>query len=494
MPETAAPAHDASSAAGDVRARGPRAPGFAALLRMARASLADAEGRSADAVAALVDRARRTSDAVPEPRRGDWQKLLEALARTGDGDERTTARLEGLVRACTLFEEQRRTAARAARPPVVTPPPAALDGVEVLPGLGPSARIALAEHGIRTVADLVWLPPVAWDDLREPLTLAEAVSAARSVHEASGGAVRPARVALRALVRSSGVVPIRGRRAVRVVLEDESDKKCTLHAFWFFMAHGVLASAKPGAAVLLVGRLTAEPKKPARAAHPELLPDGPATRIVRARYPRLGPPEVTLRKAIAHALGSVAPDPVPPAVAVREGLPPAASVLAEVHGLTGSPAGDAARLALHERLAWAEAFTRVWERLASERHEGRVLAPLLPAAPAAVRALEKELAFRFTTSQIAAIADVSRDLEGPGPMRRLLLGDVGTGKTAVALAAAAQCVSAGYQVAILAPTSVLAEQYVDAAAPLARALGVELAFVAAGLPAAERKRAAAALA
>jgi ATP-dependent DNA helicase RecG len=90
------------------------------------------------------------------------------------------------------------------------------------------------------------------------------------------------------------------------------------------------------------------------------------------------------------------------------------------------------------------------------------------------------LGFELTAGQNEAIATIAKDLASARPMRRLLLGDVGTGKTAVALAAAAQCVAAGYQVAILAPTGVLAEQYMDAVGPLARATGASVALVTAG--------------
>ena len=75
-----------------------------------------------------------------------------------------------------------------------------------------------------------------------------------------------------------------------------------------------------------------------------------------------------------------------------------------------------------------------------------------------------------------AVTEIARDLDQDTPMRRLLLGDVGTGKTAVALAAIAQCVAATKQAVILAPTSILAEQYMDAVAPLARATGAKIAL------------------
>src|SRR5690606_11817324 len=107
----------------------------------------------------------------------------------------------------------------------------------------------------------------------------------------------PVRAAFTAVVKSASIVPIRGRRSVRIVLEDgDGDARgraragrCTLHAFWFFLARGVLEVAKPGARVLVVGKVTVEPGKPARTAHPDLLADAPDARAVRARYPRLGP-------------------------------------------------------------------------------------------------------------------------------------------------------------------------------------------------------------
>lgn len=465
---------------------------FRPLLRMARAWLGEQEPAPAS-LDALLAGGRDAGPAVPEERRADWEKLLAGLAKD-DGDERRRARVEGLVRACTLFEKQKKAAARrearAAAPPKPAPPPTAFDTVDRLPGFGPSARIALAEHGLRTVTDLLWLAPAAWDDLREPVSLASAVGAAREQHEATRGALRPARVVVSAVVKSSGVVPIRGRRSVRVLLQDEHDPKCIVHAFWFFLAHGVLAAAKPGSRVIMVGRIKAEPRKPARAAHPEMFADAPETRIVRARYPRLGPPEVTMRKAILHALaGGVAPDPVPPSIATREAMPDAAGVLLEVHAATCQPASEASRRGFVERLAWTEAFTRAWERIAAEQRQGTAGAPVMARRADLVKDLERELGFTFTKGQRDAIDTVAKDLGEPRPMRRLLLGDVGTGKTAVALAAAAQCVGAGFQVAILAPTSVLAEQYVDAVRPLERAMGVKVAFVAAGAPAAARRKA-----
>ncbi len=460
---------------------------FEPLSRLARAWLEEPDaGRRGE----LVARGKEVTSLVPEERRDDWTRLLDVLARGDESSERTRAFVESLGRACKLFGTKPKRP-RAPKPP--PPPLGPLDTVDRLPGLGPTARTQLAEHGVRHVADLLWVPPVAWDDLRAPVPLAEAVSAARALADEHFPG-RPPRVVARAIVKAASVIPLRGRRGVRVVLRDEADPKCTLHLFWFFLAQGILQLAKPDHAVLVVGRIRVEPGKPPRIAHPEVLLDAPEARRVRARYARIGPTEAAMRNAISHALAEgVTADPVPPAIARREGLADVADVLRDIHGARGDVPAEPTQRAFVERLAWSEAFTRAWERLACAANEGRAPAASLPPQPELTRALERELGFTFTSDQRAAIETVTTELAREVPMRRLLLGDVGTGKTAVAMAAAAQAVAAGRQVAILAPTSVLAEQYQRALAPLARATGAEVAFVAAGLPAAQRRSATSAL-
>src|SRR5262249_11503655 len=161
----------------------------------------------------------------------------------------------------------------------------------------------------------------------------------------------------------------------------------------------------------------------------------------------------------------------------------AGSILRAVH-VEGIRAATDAML---ERLAWAEAFTRVWERLKAQASGGAAVA--FPGRPELLARLRAELGFWLTRGQEGAIVAIGIELAQEAPMRRLLFGDVGTGKTAVALAAIAQVVGARAQAAILAPTSVLAEQYMDAVGPLARATGATVALIAAGVPTAARRRA-----
>jgi ATP-dependent DNA helicase RecG len=258
----------------------------------------------------------------------------------------------------------------------------------------------------------------------------------------------------------------------------------------------VLAIARLGAACLLLGRIGRREGKRPTMAHPDIVRDEDKSRGVRARYPSLGISPGVLRRAIHDAVARTAPlrDPVPPGIAAREGFSDAEPLLRSVHGGHPMTAPDAARTKLAERLGWVEAFTRVWQRLLAEAQWAKGGVPILSRNGEARARFVRGLGFALTGAQERAIDAIESDLARASPMRRLLLGDVGTGKTAVALAAAAQCIAAGYQCALLAPTAVLVEQYVDAAQPLARSLGARVVRIASGMRAAEREAVLAAVA
>jgi ATP-dependent DNA helicase RecG len=129
------------------------------------------------------------------------------------------------------------------------------------------------------------------------------------------------------------------------------------------------------------------------------------------------------------------------------------------------------RLAYDEILAsqLALALTRANLRRASglaRRGDGRMRKAITGALP-----------FSLTSSQLQAIAEIEADLAAPDRMLRLLQGDVGSGKTLVALMAAATVVEAGSQAAMMAPTELLARQHAKTLAPLAAAAGMRLAVL-----------------
>ncbi len=228
----------------------------------------------------------------------------------------------------------------------------------------------------------MWSLPVGWDDLRAPLTVAEATALAR---QAEAELLPAPRVVVAGTVKSVSMLSLRGKRGVRVVLADGGGGAEALDAWWFYVAHGVLAVAKKGAACLLVGRVRARAGKRPSTAHPDLVPDEPGRRGVRARYPGMGVAPGTLRRAVTDTLARVGalPDPVPEVVVRREWLTVVTAPLRSVHGAHESPPHEA-RVVLAERLAWVEGFTRVWQRRLAEASWGGARAPVLPQDPAAL--------------------------------------------------------------------------------------------------------------
>ena len=116
-------------------------------------------------------------------------------------------------------------------------------------------------------------------------------------------------------------------------------------------------------------------------------------------------------------------------------------------------------------------------------------APPLPDAHTLTNALVKSLPFALTRAQRQAHAAISRDLSQPHPMRRLLQGDVGSGKTLVAALAALQAIGNGWQAALMAPTEILAEQHYLKLSHWLEPLGVKIAWLAGSLKPREKKAA-----
>ena len=114
-------------------------------------------------------------------------------------------------------------------------------------------------------------------------------------------------------------------------------------------------------------------------------------------------------------------------------------------------------------------------------------APALPDAHTLTNALVKSLPFPLTRAQRNAFATIGKDLAQPYPMRRLLQGDVGSGKTLVAALAALQCIENGWQAALMAPTEILAEQHYLKLSHWLEPLGVKIAWLSGSLKARAKK-------
>jgi ATP-dependent DNA helicase RecG len=314
--------------------------------------------------------------------------------------------------------------------------PAADAAVDTLEGIGPSTGRALRAVGIRTTFDLACTLPAGILDLREPLTGDAVYQRARA----------RASIAVRGTVEKVSVVPMRGRRAIRVGLRSDG---LLVELWWFFLNAGARALSGE---IIAAGVASADDKKRVvRMAHPRTLPIG-RIGAIEPTYAVPGVPSARISTALQSVHLDDALDPTE--------QPGFGKLLRSVHAPDDLASHLAARESLRQRLAWAEAAWLVVRRIEREKLLAGVTAPKLD------RDADVHFGFPLTASQVRAIATVSERLASTRPSRTLLTGDVGTGKTAVLLAATARAVATGAQVAILAPTKILADQYLGALAPL----------------------------
>ncbi len=193
-----------------------------------------------------------------------------------------------------------------------------------------------------------------------------------------------------------------------------------------------------------------------------------------------------LRRLVAAAVDDYAevPDFLPAGLRIAHGLLPLGAASRAIHFPRDlAEAGEARR-----RLAYDELLC-LQLGLAARRHAITVERPGVAHVTngPALAALSGSLPFRLTPDQQDAVADILADLGARTPMNRLLLGDVGTGKTAVAAHALCAAADSGSQAAMMAPTEVLAVQYAEKVGPMLDAAGVSWALLTGSLGAADRR-------
>ncbi|HEY2899503.1 MAG TPA: ATP-dependent DNA helicase RecG [Polyangia bacterium] len=360
------------------------------------------------------------------------------------------------------------------------------DALSALPGAGPKTLARLAAAGIATVGDLLRYLPRGYDDLRVQSKVA-----------ALGAALGGQLVVVRGVVRKVHIFP---RRFLDVTIDDDG---ATLRARWFRPPGGMAKSFAKDSVVTLAGPLRWTDEDKPELIHPTNLTSlvagggGPG---IRARYPAVdGIGGRVLEKMIAAAvagLGDRDEDDVLPA-GVRQscGLPLLAVALRALHlpetDLSPGELEDfaAGRSPAHRRLALEELLI-----LQVGFRRNRASAQSLPARGCAVDAAslladgQDRLPFLLTAGQQAAVAAIVADLAAPRPMQRLVIGDVGSGKTVVALLAAIAAARGGGQTLFMVPTEVLAEQHRRTLTTLGQPFGLRVALLTAATAREDRQR------
>ena len=325
-------------------------------------------------------------------------------------------------------------------------------------GVGPARAALLDRAGIHTVEDLLGHLPFRYED--------------RSRFTQIAGLVPGERVTIQARIRKPRLIHTRRRGFVimEALLEDASGE---VPALWYNQAYlrNVLREGRLGA-------FYGEPRIGRRGARKlvlenpryEILPEEDSEGIHTGRvvpiYPRIDTLSSRLLRQILHQVIADLPtriaDPLPSAIVKRHGLLDRREAFCRVHFPVDTylePYQEGASPA-HRRIFFEEMFLlqlglalRKQERRAEKR--GRVYRT----SPALRRKLQAVLPYRLTAAQRKVFREIIADLLEPSPMNRLLQGDVGAGKTIVALLAMLTVVESGFQTALMAPTGILAEQH-----------------------------------
>ncbi|BDV42872.1 ATP-dependent DNA helicase RecG [Geotalea uraniireducens] len=335
--------------------------------------------------------------------------------------------------------------------------------MQFIKGVGPKLAEVLAKKGIVTVEDALYLLPNRYEDRRQVVPLAR---------------LQPGRTEVFAgeVVSAEAVVTKGGRRFFEVLIKDGNS---LLSCKWFhFNPAFMKKSWQPGRRGIFTGQVSQYGLQ-REVHHPEAewLTEGETVEAAMARDPvsfgRVVPVyplteglnQKVLRKVMKEVVDRFAPcvaSTLPPAVAARHGLQPLAEALREVH----FPAADADLRQLeegagagHRTLVFDEFF--FLELGLALRRRGVTLEPgiAFTVHHTYTKPLLKLLPFSLTAAQRRVLAEIKEEMMAPHPMHRLIQGDVGCGKTLVALLAALVAVENGYQVAIMAPTEILAEQH-----------------------------------
>src|SRR2546421_7344197 len=343
------------------------------------------------------------------------------------------------------------------------PPPRALRpdrlelGLDSLPGVAAVTQRKLGKLRLATVRDVLEHRPRRYGTAADEVQIA----ALRQGEE----------VVVRGRVLNVEKRPMRGRRRTRIVARVD-DGTATVSVTWFNQPW-LADRLKPGTAVRLRGKLGRwgfEPRSydigDETSATADFAPVYPAAEEIAPK---------TVRRVVGDALPHVADyfDPLPAELRERERMPLKRDALAALHLPQTEDEAERAR----ERLAFEELLLLQIgiARRAAERE--RTLAPSLGEPGDLIHRYRNALPFALTPYQEQAIREIDGDLARTIPMQRLLQGDVGSGKTVVALYALLRAVESGSQGALMAPTETLAEQHFLTIPDLCLELGVSCALL-----------------
>lgn len=366
-----------------------------------------------------------------------------------------------------------------------TSSPRADEPLTVLKGVGPKTADAMAAEGVSRIVDLLFHLPRRYED-RSRVTTLDSQLEPRSWVLLRGRVECPRvrRISRRRLHIVDGLVDD-GHGKVRVVWFNQRWLGKRLEDSPELYLFGQIREARGGGLELL---------------NPEIEKIGEESGPIVPVYPALaGFGGRRMRRLIRQCLPAIGDcaDPLPDDARLDAGFPDLGLTLRELHAPTLPDDAQARenfladlnrkRSLFHRRLAFDEVLAFGCAMAADRELRRRIRGPHLECRPPDRNSERALLSFELTGAQRRVLGEICRDLRSGTPMARLVQGDVGSGKTAVAALAMLMALEGGVQVAIMAPTEILAAQHLQTLGRILTKVGFEPRLLVASLPAAERR-------
>jgi len=358
-------------------------------------------------------------------------------------------------------------------------------GIQFIKGVGPKLSELLAKRDIHTVEEALFCLPIRYEDRRQLIPINQLRPGNLQVFQGT-------------VVSAESTTTKGGRKVFEAIVQDDSG---SIVLKWF-QANGVWMKRtwQVGRLGVFTGEISSFGYQ-REVHHPDVewLEKGADVRsymeadpvnfgCIVSVYPLTeGLHQKGMRRVMRQVVDTFLPNVdnvLPASILARYGFMPLQDALGQVH----LPPAEAqlhdlneGRTQAHRSLAFDEFF--FWEVGLALKKQGIALEEGIPfqVTHRYTKELAKLLPFQLTTAQRRVLSEIKNDMMAPHPMHRLVQGDVGSGKTVVALMAALVAVENGYQVAIMAPTEILAEQHWHTIHHWCEQLGISVVLLTSGM-------------
>ncbi|MBI3306266.1 MAG: ATP-dependent DNA helicase RecG [Candidatus Omnitrophica bacterium] len=354
--------------------------------------------------------------------------------------------------------------------------PVETSGIRFLKGVGPKKALLLEKFGVRSPRDLLYFFPRRYEDRSHLKTISQVLPGET--------------ITLRGKILTVKLKPMRRTRLVEVLIGDETG---AIPAIWFNQPY-LKNQFQPDQEVIFYGKVDLYQDRLQMISPEYELFDQDQEGIHTGRITPIYPLteglfqrslRTTLREVVQTQLEKSIQEYLTPAFRKEHQLMELSEAIREMHFPSSFQKLDEARyrIVFDEFLLFEMTLLKKIEHMKSKYR-----ASALPIASTWIEDFKKSLPFRLTAGQESALKSLVEDLGKTIPMNRLLMGDVGSGKTVIAAFAALAAVKNNYQAAVLVPTEILAEQHYRTLARFLEAFSIPVELITASTPPARRER------